>query len=238
MDRNLGATSAIPGDVHSIGLMYQWGRKDPFLGACLISYDEDRFQKRASSTLTWPSSVESDESTGTINYSVLHPTTYIMGNDNNYDWYYTGSSTTDDSRWQTLDKAKSIYDPCPAGWRIPDGGPSGVWCKASGSLPRYNHGPYDSTNNGMDFGSGNGQQANHQLGSAPVIWYPIAGYLTDVDNEAYLLYAGSNGYYWSCTPDGYYAYRFSMSIYNNLNVIPSCNSLFREDAVSVRCLAE
>ena len=33
MDRNLGATSATPGDVGALGLMYQWGRKDPFLGS-------------------------------------------------------------------------------------------------------------------------------------------------------------------------------------------------------------
>ena len=32
MDRNLGATSATPGDVGALGLMYRWGRKDPFLG--------------------------------------------------------------------------------------------------------------------------------------------------------------------------------------------------------------
>ena len=33
MDRNLGATSATPGDVGALGLLYQWGRKDPFLGS-------------------------------------------------------------------------------------------------------------------------------------------------------------------------------------------------------------
>ncbi len=33
MDRNLGATSAAAGEVGSLGLFYQWGRKDPSLGA-------------------------------------------------------------------------------------------------------------------------------------------------------------------------------------------------------------
>ncbi|MCC8062106.1 MAG: hypothetical protein LIO68_02535, partial [Rikenellaceae bacterium] len=32
MDRNLGAMSASPG-VASYGLLYQWGRKDPFVGS-------------------------------------------------------------------------------------------------------------------------------------------------------------------------------------------------------------
>ncbi len=33
MDRDLGAQSATPGDDAAIGLVYQWGRKDPFPGA-------------------------------------------------------------------------------------------------------------------------------------------------------------------------------------------------------------
>ena len=37
MDRNLGATSATPGDVGALGLLYQWGRKDPFPGSSSIS---------------------------------------------------------------------------------------------------------------------------------------------------------------------------------------------------------
>lgn len=37
MDRNLGATSATPGDVGALGLLYQWGRKDPFLHSSSIS---------------------------------------------------------------------------------------------------------------------------------------------------------------------------------------------------------
>ena len=41
MDRNLGATSATPGDVGALGLLYQWGRKDPFLGSSSIHYESE-----------------------------------------------------------------------------------------------------------------------------------------------------------------------------------------------------
>ena len=40
MDRNLGATSAALGDVGALGLLYQWGRKDPFLGSLSITESE------------------------------------------------------------------------------------------------------------------------------------------------------------------------------------------------------
>ena len=125
MDRNLGATSATPGDVGALGLLYQWGRKDPFLGSSSISSDIE-----AKSTGTWPSAVSSDSSNGTIAYATANPTTFITRNNSNYDWYYTGSGTNDNTRWTTSAATKSIYDPCPAGWRVPDGGSNGVWSKA------------------------------------------------------------------------------------------------------------
>ena len=80
MDRNLGATSATPGDVGALGLLYQWGRKDPFLGSSSISSDVE-----AKSTITWPSVVSSDSSNGTIEYAIANPTTFIAYNRNNND---------------------------------------------------------------------------------------------------------------------------------------------------------
>ena len=78
MDRNLGATSATPGDVGALGLLYQWGRKEPFLGSSSISDDVE-----AKSTGTWPSAVSSNSENGTIEYAVSHPTTFITSQSNN-----------------------------------------------------------------------------------------------------------------------------------------------------------
>jgi hypothetical protein len=114
MDRNVGATSAVPGDAGALGLLYQWGRKDPFLGSSLI--DLGLF---ASSTIKWPSYVNSNTSNGTIEYSIQHPTTFIGSNYYNKDWYYIPSTTTEDSRWNS---SKTIYDPCPIGYRVPPKG--------------------------------------------------------------------------------------------------------------------
>jgi hypothetical protein len=160
MDRNLGATSATPGEVGALGLLYQWGRKDPFLGSSSISKNA-----YASSTITWPTGVISDFSSGTIEYTIANPTTFVTYNDLNGDWYFTGSDSTDDTRWQS---EKTIYDPCPLGWRVPDGGETGVWSKASGTSLDFSH-TFDSSNYGMDF--------SNKFGSDLVIWYPAAGRL-------------------------------------------------------------
>ena len=217
MDRNLGATSATPGDVGALGLLYQWGRKDPFLSSSSISSSTV-----AKSTLTWPSAVSSDSSNGTIEYSVEHPTTFITYNGSNYDWYYTGSSSTDKTRWQS---SKTIYDPCPVGWRVPDGGDNGVWSTALGSSSSYS-GTYDSTNNGINFSG--------KFGSASTIWYPASGYRNN--SVGSLGNVGYYGQYWSVTP--YYSGgAYDLSFSNRGSVYPS-NSSNGAIGRSVRCLQE
>jgi uncharacterized protein (TIGR02145 family) len=219
MDRNLGATSATPGDVGALGLLYQWGRKDPFLGSSSISDEVE-----AKSTISWPSAVRSDSSNGTIEYATSHPTTYITYNDSNWDWYYTGSSSTDNTRWTTSDKPKSIFDPCPSGWRVPDGGSDGVWSKALGFYYGFDY-TYSSTNEGMIFSG--------KFGSASTIWYPASGYRSGYRGA--LADVGGSGYYWSASPISYYAYY--LYFYSSGNVNPSYDD-FRADGYSVRCLQE
>ena len=221
MDRNLGATSATPGDVGALGLLYQWGRKDPFLGSSSIGSST-----LAKSTITWPSTVDSNSSNGTIEYATAHPTTFITRNGNNSDWYYTGDYSTDNTRWTTSDKTKSIYDPCPAGWRVPDGGSNGVWSKALGSSERFtDKSLYNSSNEGMNFSG--------KFGSASTIWYPASGYRYSRDGS--LDDVGSSGHCWSASPNSKYAYSldFDFSGY----VVPLAGN-FRAYGLSVRCLKE
>ena len=219
MDRNLGATSATPGDVGALGLHYQWGRKDPFLGSSSISSNE----VIAKSTITWPSEVYSDSSKGTIAYATANPTTFIGYNDSNYDWYYTGSTSTDNTRWTTSESSKSIYDPCPAGWRVPDGGDNGVWSKALGPSSSFN-----STNEGMNFSG--------KFGSASTIWYPASGCRSGFDG--YLGPVGNVGLCWSASPysdDSRYAYGLYFNLYGD--VYPSYGYVHAY-GYSVRCLQE
>ena len=228
MDRNLGATSATPGSVGALGLLYQWGRKDPFLGSSSISSNT-----RAKSTLSWPSPVKSTASTGTIDYAVSNPVTFITSNGSNIDWYYTGNSSTDNTRWRS---SKTIYDPCPAGYRVPDGGYNGLWAKAFGKNTSFeDEGGFDSANKGFNFGSsgkGNAKLSN----SASTCWYPAAGFLYCFDGS---LYDGSldkvltSGYCWSCSPyDITTAYVLGFG--SGDSILPSFKN-FRAYGYSVRC---
>lgn len=209
MDRNLGATWGGGGD-DSLGLLYQWGRKDPFLGSSSRFYAAE-----ALSTIEWPSSVPSGYDTGTIEYAVQHPTTFISMGSYNQDWLYTGSSNVDYTRWQSN---KTIYDPCPAGWRVPDGGPDGVWAKAGITLD----GNYDAVDCGMTF-ENNGME----------LWYPAAG--DRFCSSGVLESVNSYGNYWSVTPEGSGVYRFS---FNNSGMQNPNSDNYPAWGFSVRCFKE
>lgn len=105
MDRNLGALvapTATVAPMESYGLNYQWGRKDPLVAQ---NYG-----------VTVPSTKVAAAAEIDIAYSILHPTEYIKGseNENLGNWNNTDMSTL----WNDGGN-KTIYDPCPAGYRVP-----------------------------------------------------------------------------------------------------------------------
>ena len=226
MDRNLGATSATPGEVQALGLMYQWGRKDPFLGSAQIG---DR-NKWAQSTLPWPAAQKSDETHGTIDFSIKNPTVFIKNNDNNSDWYYSTPETLNHDRWQSV---KTIYDPCPTGWRVPDGGTNGIWMKAAGTA-------FSNLRNDLEK---NCVHTSEVYGSATEIWYPVAGKifngeLVQISTSTTAL---NYGFCWSCTPYGSgtssYVFNFNVTAKETTSAT-NAGSDSRAVAVSVRCCKE
>ncbi len=207
MDRNLGATSAAAGEVGSLGLFYQWGRKDPFLGAAKV---DQNYKVRAASTGEWATSSNSI----TPSLAEQNPMTFYTG-DSNY---------LPDGSW---DSKKTRYDPCPAGWRVPDGGSDGTWCTAIGggsSSIRIT----SSSSYGLSLDGGN-------IFSSEAVWYPASGCLTN-DSGA-LRSVGFDVYYWSVTSSsgsGNANYLY----FNGLNtVVPSAGN-YRSTGMSVRCLKE
>ncbi len=185
LDRNLGATSATPGDVGALGLLYQWGRKDPFLGSSSIT---ESIRAVSVGSLEW-SVVESTENNGTIDYVTANPTTFVTSNSNNSDWLYADDATVDITRWQSN---KTIYDPCPAGYRVPDGGEQGVWSVAFGSADSYPL--WDAINIGYNFG---GTATNTKYLTDITCWYPSTGVLDS--RNADLNGTGTKSYCGSCT---------------------------------------
>ena len=106
MDRNLGACSKLStGNVNaSSGAYYQWGRKDPFVTAAAdnVAISAKNSQYTIVSTAT------------TIDGAVKNPAIFYATNSGNgSDWLTTANGKL----WGTN---KTIYDPCPAGYRVAD----------------------------------------------------------------------------------------------------------------------
>ncbi len=108
MSRNLGAlvdTEAGESivDARSYGLIYQWGRKDPFLGS-------KSFNSSSQALISGTAKTETT-SQYTVAQSIANPTTYVAYKG---DWM-----TPEDNTLWTEGGTKSIYDPCPFGYRVP-----------------------------------------------------------------------------------------------------------------------
>lgn len=227
MDRNLGATSADNWyDVGIIGLLYQWGRKDPFLASSSFNCST-----LAESTILWPIAVESDSNRGTIDYATSNPTTFILSHFENSDWYYyTGNSSVDYTRWSTSNEIKSIYDPCPAGWRVPDGGEYGVWSKSVGSSVRFSADYYTHYGNGINILEFGGDDTYNGC-----IIYPTSRYRYGNGDDS-LCGDGDEGYYWSASPSrGYGSWGLKI---DGSYVYPSESIFNLALACSVRCQKE
>ena len=196
MDRNLGATSATPGDVGALGLLYQWGRKDPFLGSSSISES-----LLAVSTGTWNTA-----SGGSVVNAEANPTTFYK------------SMSLPDGSWAS---SKTAYDPCPAGWRVPDGGENGFWATALGASGAT----WDSTSNGRRWTLADGETT---------AWYPGVGYR---ESEYGLVYGGLRSQYLTVSSDPsrtHYVYYLRID-YDRVDVV---SGACKDDGFSVRCARE
>ena len=214
MDRNLGATSATPGEVGAFGLLYQWGRKDPFMGSCAISGTT-----LAASTGSW------DTVSGgkTIDWAEENPTAYITGSE-----WCTGDGAEDSNytkRW--AESEKTMYDPCPVGYRVPDGGDTGFWATALGTSEATTVGTkWDSINYGRQW------TLADEMSSA---WYPAVG--SRSYDSGSLNNVGEIGCCWSASSpfNAVNAYRL---YFGGGVVYPSFYKFNRSHGYSVRCVRE
>ena len=111
-------------DAYSFGMLYQWGRKDPFPSQyCTLDGN-------------FPVVGNTDEGVidaeGTAyNYAVANPTTFIKGMDAaTCDWLAILQDKQNADAWGGVSGTKSVNDPCPVGYKVPD---SGLYANIAGT---------------------------------------------------------------------------------------------------------
>ncbi|ODT51725.1 MAG: hypothetical protein BGP01_08050 [Paludibacter sp. 47-17] len=110
MDRNLGATSKTISEIGAVGVQFQFGRKDPFTASAsfgtpseLLLYDL-KGANPAISTVAGPKDLA---------FVTANPHTFVKSQW--VDWCNEDVRTW----WANEAGTKTIYDPCPEGWRVP-----------------------------------------------------------------------------------------------------------------------
>ncbi len=135
MDRNLGAIGTDYTQSAACGLYYQWGRKDPFPYPASFSSNRpapfvyhDRFRYE----VIHPENSDPAD-VMTVDWAVKNPTSFIYKADYDVeepeedvlDWLLQphhnlwGNTTRQGTDISEVCR-KTIYDPCPPGWRVPD----------------------------------------------------------------------------------------------------------------------
>ena len=121
--------------------MYQWGRKDPFVGAAALNSTGTSYAATSNATgYEWKNRKNSEAvaaatADASIGYAVQHPTEFLFYSGSPYDWLnVSADSDQRDNLWGNPNTAvtrpnasqggKSIYDPCPPGWRV---APQDTW---------------------------------------------------------------------------------------------------------------
>ena len=171
MDRNLGAlVAAEAGDAEvsptSYGMMYQWGRKDPFTAAGAF---------KGSSPATY-AGVPEELAPGQILLEDAIANPRLLGHINNGDWCLVANNEF----W--ADAEKTIYDPCPPGYRVPK--------KATAN-------PFWTSDLTAQAGWGVNLTAGWlKLGSPDASVFPIAGYRDDYSVDG-LAKVGVRTLYWT-----------------------------------------
>ena len=244
--RNLGAFSDDEGNVESFGLMYQWGRKDPFPGPGILGENTANVKEASSFVTNTQSYVfnpnssikafssarnSNTASVGDINYSVANPTTNIHPHNANgttalgQTWLYTTPKEEALLLWNNKpDNArygKTNYDPCPPGYIVPVSN-GYAW--------------HTLWNDNVAF------EANTNLSGVVLkenesntSFYPAAGYR----QSGQLYNVGYSCYYWAANAivDGSNLCAYGLQNYGRSKLNPG-GKLYTQWALPVRCMKQ
>lgn len=264
MNMNLGAVKNQPGDALSYGMLYQWGRKDPFPAAATLTgdvttvgaplYDIEN-NAVAISNSSWTNSSDNN-----IEYSIANPTVCLS----NFSYFAKSRdwlAESDDSLWGNPDGynpdggenryaekgRKTCYDPSPAGWRVAPADVFNDFTTSGGyawTFDEFNIA--DINNDGKKDLNDYNYGWHFNVGNGRTLYFPAAARY----DGSYAMLMGSMsglwGSYWSNSPNSsvpggaFCCLSFQVKGQNGedwITVSPA-GAASRADAYSVRCIRD
>ena len=264
MKYNLGATeisnwSGAATNAGDLGLFYQWGRKDPFVGASGWSDENSStsttristtntigYEWKDGSNTTVVATISATVSgfsgaNASIEYARRNPTHYISCSSTvTNDWLNVSTRADQhDNLWgnpnttatvpNTIAGSKSIYDPCPPGWRVPRADSfTGFTSTGSNSSDSSEFVVSGSFNNGWTFyttATTSGTSSYWPTSGRPDAW------------TGKLLYVGVYGFCWSSS--SYASNSFSGSYMDlSKSLVDPLLANYRAFGFPIRCTKE
>jgi hypothetical protein len=187
-------------DIPASTTLYQWGRKDAFPGVPYDTGSGSDASNIGGSTIgksVYGSFTKNTAGKKTYSYAIQHPDEFITYGSGNDDWHGdTDSPVTVNNAWAadntgtsgdyaTSSVVKTVYDPCPPGFKMPGSNAfsdfsksNGAWTTLYAGVPKYVG--YTFTKNSAS------------------VFFPAAG--GRYGNNGLLYVVGSSGNYWSAVP--------------------------------------
>ena len=216
MSRNLGALVDTPATldpvatVESFGLLYEWGRKDPFPGLGVVS--------GTGAITVAGTEMTSQVAPMTVEEAIKNPTVYVIKNETSKDWL---PEITDEVGKLWGETEKSVYDPCPVGYMLPQRNTScGFWDSGTNL-------------NDREYFALDADNCCYTVGS---MIFPLAGYMAE-DGEGQKK-AGARTIVWSARWDSGTENGYGMYGYIDDGIKFKRAGQVRTRGGSVRCVAE
>lgn len=185
--------------VHIKNWFYQWGRPNPMLLPSAWSSTTDHT----------PGSITKVSKASDLSDGISNPSTFYYNSASPYNWFGTKSyynlwdAACTDVGASDNDTVKTVYDPCPVGWKVPNGNVFTGFSKSNVV------GSFDG-----------GWKFKRYSGDTVGVFFPASGYRSNSDGS--LLNVGSEGAVWlSSAYDQGYAYYLSFRLGN---VVPKNSS--------------
>lgn len=150
MERNLGATATtvVGKSAEACGLNYEWGRKDPFPGVADFSATAS-----VNAKTIYPIQTVTSQSGQAITWATALPYVYIWGSGNSGAEDWCNATPQDNNLWGNdgTTKPKTIYDPCPYGYRVATKGAFDPIVTKAKAVARANYSVTIKDDNDKDF---------------------------------------------------------------------------------------
>lgn len=253
MNMNLGAMNSTPADAKSYGLLYQWGRKDPFATASTLTGDTTTVGGPVYDIEGSGVSFRYSSALSTVQDAIENPMVCISSSGKSNDWLkqhepalwgnpkgYVRSSGVEFPNKGT----KSQYDPCPAGYRVPYVGAFSYMTTSGGYTQNFEDTSIRDVNSDGKVDMGDYQYGfTFWVSQSESLYFPSAGRYYGLYGMLYGSVCGLWGNYWTNSPSDENATMGEVSLafqkYNATTL--TCSPLAsadRADGYSIRCVRE